>query len=1545
MTYYFDQSFTINITSGKYYDSASGCLKIPYNLSAEAALEGCSLNGGILYKSSRTNATGDMVAIIDDAQINTTIVFDQVMDTDNSSIKVGIGSVSYQVVNGRQYFIVTFEAFYNGTQYSCNNYESYPNGGYTTEMSPMKIVIWIGNNYKSVNYGENVIGQFPLRIDYDNGDYVYLTFEEAETFLTDHNTTVSCHGKSVTYPNQLLADDSFCQDTANQVVYTVMGVSFTQNVAVSYYSNPVLSFDPSETGTPSNRLYVGPSGLTLSKTGFSAKVVYHHNYYSRSSTPPFVWNLITSQNETDVTSSVVWSKDTFSYAFVRDEIPLVLDNGVLVKEKYAIEISYAATSLQTVKSNLYVYLDILEIRDCQALQTDATIYYFKDTHGDEPNLFTSPGFSSFRLTYSDNTTVVDVSSQDISSVVYTLTKVPLDQTPTALSNGDTLPVGTTSIFFLLTTTGGDKAYGSYQMGFTRDYIETISCAPSFEFVLGNKLSKYKGDEIQVTVTWKNGAVAPTTNYLDFTFDYIDYVLADSTLGSSTGIHIGTKAGTIDLSNVTYKKPEISSVVLKNSKGLKASYQNDLNAIDLTETKVTVHYEDAEWTNDSAYSGTIYSDDSHFSVNIIDTATSSILFNDNGATDVDYLNGTNKLDLASTQASYDCVFNFIIKNYFKTGLGSSDVELVYPFKILTLTKISGIRISKAYRDYKVGETFLDKNDDDTTVTLFYEENGIINSSDFLLKEDLPTISVNYSKGTTWTQADSSKRIIVSSVFDSSINAEYTIQVTYDGFVSGSKTNTLIALWQPYIEFEDGSKYTEDNGVLVLYDEYINGVETAPKNQNGIRILANYSAKPKGYIKNIFNTNLLDAQAVMVLLNDYVPPIEGSPNITVEFPSYTGLSENINKCQFGILFGNNNANNRLFVSGNPNVRNADWHSGETNIVHSEGEVQNINGDFSYFPNENVMYYGETDNKVIGYDIVSNDKLLVLKDKSDKEKTVYFRTPTLLTALDSTGTTMTDIQGNTLYQEEFALVKGNNSVAGVSPHSIANLNGDTLFVDSDNTLQGLDLTGIIGDNQRYANTRSAFLDNALKNYDLSKSFLWTNNKYLFMPVENEGLFVTHVKAFNEDSRQYEWWKLQSDNPTCFVEIDNVVYFGNAEGKLYQMRNGKYIDEYKVFVNEGQGILANINDSSNPEIIGGLTIPPESIVVSQDVFNQMFPLDDDGNELKPYYDEEGNQIRHLYFHSVNNTNDYKKSIFYQIGSIIRESENPTNVDLLIKEYDGVYYLEVVAIVNGAFNQERQLKLIKFLKEEKEYYLNEYAENGVGGIKYDGTSVYFSNYGTKYRLVFVPSVGNDRYLMEVYNTGSDQWEALDISVLRKATLCSKVEEDCEVADVDRETFSFRLKDDSGELMNIARFGMQGYGNIFSAEIIERSNVVAYYVTAPFTMGSMDFFKTIWNMTFTNDTGKASEYDLSIASNKIPVINTKTIASISKAKIGTNFNDFTFEAVDFDKDVVPRTYSIQRTMGMQKFVCFAFKNSNNTNAVLSSLSVTYTLPFPSYGSD
>lgn len=1513
------------ISDSKYYNSDDRKVYVPYKATADDVLDNVYIT--IRYHNEKHYTNGSVSILAEqDITVNANATNFTVGETDNCNFLMNFN----KIINGANGFVTTTDyirivlMFQHSEILASTSSSNF----YEEPIDKISVVASVGH----FTAGENIAfksGEL-LSVKRATGRVDLIPYNEIDTFLTQRACYASCGNVGASYPTKIKAKD-IMQDGLITIVYTLAdGNSFEQKISISYYEPLLsLSFDVAEVGSQNAPIYVGEDGKTIEKNNFSAFGIHHNNNTSGNTT-------ITYE---DVTEDAVWSKDTYTQEDVEE---LSVDPDTLTRNPDQVLIQYTAEDGQVISNYLNIYLEINEPREVIINGSDQRQNYFEGQN----SYFVEPVFTL----QSGKTNLYSIRYVDGSTEDIDLTTDVEDGYPkfgkmenglfTELEDGvDILP----------NTHNGDKLYvqillkngytitGAYDIYTKQDYIASISCTPSFTFVLGNRLGKYKNN-FSVTANHANTCIAPETDYQNFVFDYTALVMSSADLGNSITIKINGVSFTInDISGISFVNPTVSDLEIIDEGDFKQTFQNNLQKVDVSDMRFRVKYANSEYTEEVSWAtnNTLpnnTSDKFIVSAYDIDADPETQIL-----TSLNDINGTNLIQITTTAPKINCELRISVNSRF--GYTSVNNAKVIPFMVMALQQILGIRIVNPYRKYKIGEKFL--NDSDTTkAMLFYKAvdnlgTEYIDSTTIFLKQDIPTLSINYAKGTEWTQPDSSKRITVCSVFDTSVVAEYTIEVDYDGYVSGSKTNDLAVVWQQSVVLPDGTTYTEENGVLAIYNESDTYID-----ENGIRqVVSLLDPEPKGYIKNIFDTDLLDSQAIMVLFDDYIPPVEGSANITITYPSYTGLADNINKCTFGILFGNNNANNRLFVSGNPNVPNADWHSAETNAIHSEGEVENINGDFSYFPAENIMYYGETDNKVIGYDIVSNDKLLVLKDKSDKEKTVYFRTPTLVTALDATGVAMEDVQGNTMYQEEFALVKGNNSVAGINPHAIANLNGDTLFIDDDNTVQGLDLTGIIGDNQRYANSRSRYIDNRLKDLDLTDAFLWTNNKYLFLSIKDEGIYATHVDAKGGESGQYEWWRLQSENPTCFVEIDDVVYFGNENGDFYQMRNGEYRDEYKIFINEGQGIMAQINDSSAQETINGVIVPAESIIVDQTIFNKMFPTD------KPYYDEQGNQIRHLYFKSVNTTTTYIGSMFQQVGSI-NNNNNAENVDLLIEQdSDGVFYLKVVGKVNGKYSSARQLELIKLLKENTNYYLNYFKEEGAREVKCNSNSLFYNNYSNVFRLVYVGGDEFDKYTMKIYNTTTKEWDNIDLQDLYRANLVMKVDGEYEIFEVDPETTSFKIKDENGKRMDIVRYGNQGTTFTFSGEVIERRNVVAYYITAPFTMGNLNYFKTIWQITLTNDTGNPSEYDLAVASNKIPSFDTKDIASISKAMIGLNFLDFTFKAVDFDKDVVPRTYTIQRTLGMQKFVCFALKNDNNSNAILSSLSVIYTIPFPSYGSD
>jgi hypothetical protein len=188
------------------------------------------------------------------------------------------------------------------------------------------------------------------------------------------------------------------------------------------------------------------------------------------------------------------------------------------------------------------------------------------------------------------------------------------------------------------------------------------------------------------------------------------------------------------------------------------------------------------------------------------------------------------------------------------------------------------------------------------------------------------------------------------------------------------------------------------------------------------------------------------------------------------------------------------------------------------------------------------------------------------------------------------------------------------------------------------------------------------------------------------------------------------------------------------------------------------------------------------------------------------------------------------------------------------------------------------------------------------------------------------------------------ISDIYNAMICMRIDEELEMTDIDVYNGTFKLLSD-GEVVNIVLYNNQTLITPFKGEIIEYKNVEAFYITKPYDMGKLEYTKTIWSFTLTNDTNIPSEIELCYSTNKIPYENVKTLAKISKDALGFDIDTFNFNKVDFDKNIVPRTYTHKRVLSHVKFLCFGIRNVSDTNGVLSSMAITYTTPYPSYSGD
>lgn len=1132
-----------------------------------------------------------------------------------------------------------------------------------------------------------------------------------------------------------------------------------------------------------------------------------------------------------------------------------------------IKVSYTNEIGQTLEKTFNVNIIKIEPVKIETSGDDNSTYYDNDT-----DTFKHPSGVTFNRVYSDN-------HKEVVSDINELTFYRDESLSRLLSTG----------ISVIKKSEGSKIYvydsitktsGYYIISFVEDEITQVYLNNEVNFVLGNRFNSFR-ESFEIYVRHVSGAYNRTDNY---TFKNTS-IINEST---SVSVIMNETEYELDSSKITFLNPTLDYIeVVEN--GFKKSYSNNVDIIDCSKIKLKVHYSDCEYIPEySFYNGSIAS-------------TSQFIVTSEDLSSLISYDGTSKVSVEmGNETIKDCIINFSMVDFFNNEITRNKA---YEIQVCDILDITGISIVSVYSDYHLGDKFLNEKDTTKIQIFFKDNNGIQQKFITNLNGGFSAINIYPTIGTEFNSLGQ-KNIKITSATNYNVVAEYSIQVSAKYAYDNNKRHSLTAI-------KIGS-YTLPNGKVItnhyiLIDEFNELGEPQTKIlSTGQRVLSDAftleDIKVYGYLEDILDQS---KNARVILFNDYIPPIEGSNNIEVTYPCYVeGNADKINKCHFGILFGNNNSKNRLFVSGNRDIPNCDWHS-STISGENVSDDSMLSGNFGYFEDTSWCYYGETDNSIVGYDIVSNDKLLVLKNSSDKETTIYFRTPTLVTAIDGNGNQMFGINGEKLYQEEFYLTKGNNSVAAISPKSIVNFNGDSLFISSDNNLVGLDLTGIIGDNQRYANTRSYYIDEDLRDKDLSKSWLWSDNKYMIMCLEDKS-YVTHFETYSSDSKQYEWWVIDTKDIQVILKNNDILYYGNSEGQFFTINN-KWEDISSVFIGKGGGILASEGEDDN------------KIIVSEAIINQL--------QLNTSYK----------FSIVPNGNEDTSYMYYSIGDISNVKNGTFNF-YVNNSYNA---LELMCLRNGVIDYEEQQRVSAMISTKKEVYLNHLSNESSIGCAWDSK---LKNYYQKYTL--------ERYIPEdLYEGGdlyklfySDTHEEVNMTELYRAVLCYKLSEEYEVFDINKEECSFKLKIEN-QTIDLVRYADQLFSRAFKAEIKSCKPVQAFYITKPYNLGDLNYFKTIWQYTLTNDTNIPSELELTYSSNKIPYAKTKTLAKISVDKFSFSLDSMDFHKIDFDKNITPRTYTNVRILPRQKFICFGFRNYNNTNSVLSSMSIIYSIPHASYSGD
>ena len=288
---------------------------------------------------------------------------------------------------------------------------------------------------------------------------------------------------------------------------------------------------------------------------------------------------------------------------------------------------------------------------------------------------------------------------------------------------------------------------------------------------------------------------------------------------------------------------------------------------------------------------------------------------------------------------------------------------------------------------------------------------------------------------------------------------------------------------------------------------------------------------GFDTKVENTDFtVDRTTGQVTFTDApgVSPITGEDNVYFTFAkTFSGEADRINKTDISILYGLNGARDRLFVAGSSN--NVDYYC-EMN-------------DPTYWGEYWYSIIGQDSASIMGYSII-NEKLATHKNNAENDTNTILRKGTLLNG-----------------EIAFILDGAYQGSGVISKRSMANLENEPLFVSSDNTINAVTPSDVLG--ERYSQQRSYYLNGALQNEDLSSSYACVWNQFYLLSVGSKVYILDGTQFFTERNtpfshRQYAGFYWTGINARVMWVEDDALYFGDANGNIKTFYDGSLRTHY---------------------------------------------------------------------------------------------------------------------------------------------------------------------------------------------------------------------------------------------------------------------------------------------------------------------------------------------------------------------------------------------------
>lgn len=560
--------------------------------------------------------------------------------------------------------------------------------------------------------------------------------------------------------------------------------------------------------------------------------------------------------------------------------------------------------------------------------------------------------------------------------------------------------------------------------------------------------------------------------------------------------------------------------------------------------------------------------------------------------------------------------------------------------------------------------------ESLITLITMENG----DKLAIRNTVKTYSASTLHGTidnTKVYYKKPEKISFSLVYIKANGSETVLNAVSEKSVSCSITSATKNSITANITYSYGKLSCD----LTTYNAEISSISYGTYADNEALTLQDSTGKYTGQVS--VSEGKLTLNAVEGNASAYCPLVPDVPNIKVRLYKQNDASiitSAIKACEFGAQGGTD----RLFLVDN---------TGNT-VRWSKDE------EFTYFGEKSWCVCGTADKSITGMDRLNDSTLLIVKEYSPREPSIFVITGNIMTGKTEAGTV-----------DYTALFTPHGYQVGMGAvGEIVNFNGDCLMVGKDG-LYAVSLGENMTVDSRYVLHRSRQISNKLEKFDLANAKCVSFNGKFFVAVggENKECYVADNKytaSFEGDIQNvvnYEWWRWTNIPVNVWGFVDNELWFGTEDGQLCSFTNN-FNDEtfsklytglidYEIEDNEIVGFVLNsdikvkIGDVFTPtcDFYGGVSTNKFECVGEETRF--YLPLKDFADNETIYIDNTPYQItKHdLYFSIAFKTDLTELTIYknYKNKPLTVMDE----VAVVLKDRDGKFPKWSGVTANGGLN------------------------------------------------------------------------------------------------------------------------------------------------------------------------------------------------------------------------------------------------------------------------